>query len=119
MRQVAVFGATGSIGTSALDVIAQHPERFRASVLAAHRSVDALVDLCERFRPDLALIGDVACEADLVAKIGGPRSSTSGRKVAAKYRDPETGQTWTGRGLKPKWLAAALDAGKQLADFAV
>jgi DNA-binding protein H-NS len=57
--------------------------------------------------------------ADLVAKATGPRASTSGRKVAAKYRDPATGQTWTGRGLKPKWLAAALEAGKQLNDFTV
>lgn len=57
--------------------------------------------------------------ADLVAKASSPRASTSGRKVAAKYRDPATGQTWTGRGLKPKWLAAALESGKQLNDFAV
>jgi len=57
--------------------------------------------------------------ADLVAKTSSPRASTSGRKVAAKYRDPVTGQTWTGRGLKPKWLSAALEAGKQLNDFAV
>jgi hypothetical protein len=43
-----------------------------------------------------------------------------GRQVpAAKYRDPETGQTWSGRGLKPRWLVAALDGGKTLADFAV
>jgi DNA-binding protein H-NS len=41
------------------------------------------------------------------------------RKVAAKYRDPETNQTWTGRGLKPKWLQAALAAGKSLTDFAI
>jgi DNA-binding protein H-NS len=57
--------------------------------------------------------------ADLVAKTTTPRASTSGRKVAAKYRDPVTGQTWTGRGLKPKWLSAALESGKQLNDFAV
>ena len=57
--------------------------------------------------------------ADLIAKAPGPRTSTSGRKVAAKYRDPATGQTWTGRGLKPKWLSAALESGKQLNDFAV
>ena len=57
--------------------------------------------------------------ADLVAKASGPRASTSGRKVAAKYRDPVSGQTWTGRGLKPKWLAAALESGKPLTDFAV
>ncbi|HEX7687016.1 MAG TPA: H-NS histone family protein [Burkholderiaceae bacterium] len=57
--------------------------------------------------------------ADLAAKAPTARASTSGRKVAAKYRDPVSGQTWTGRGLKPKWLAAALESGKQLADFAV
>lgn len=37
----------------------------------------------------------------------------------AKYRDPASGQTWTGRGLKPKWLAIALASGKTLADFQV
>ena len=63
--------------------------------------------------------------ADLVAKApggggGAPRgSSTSGRKVAAKYRDPDTGQTWTGRGLKPKWLAQAPENGKPRQDFAI
>ena len=60
MRQVAVLGATGSIGVSTLDVIARHPDRFRASVLAANASVDALLALCERFRPDHAAIADPA-----------------------------------------------------------
>ncbi|MGH8043885.1 MAG: 1-deoxy-D-xylulose-5-phosphate reductoisomerase, partial [Stenotrophomonas sp.] len=45
-RQVAVFGATGSIGASALDVIARHPDRYRATVLAAGTQVQALVALC-------------------------------------------------------------------------
>lgn len=58
IRNVAVFGATGSIGTSALDVIARHPERLRASVLAAGRNVDALVALCAVHRPDHAVIAD-------------------------------------------------------------
>lgn len=39
--------------------------------------------------------------------------------VAAKYRDPVTGATWSGRGLKPRWLSAALAGGKALADFAI
>jgi 1-deoxy-D-xylulose-5-phosphate reductoisomerase len=69
MRNVAVFGATGSIGGSTLDVIARHPDRFRASVLAAHRSSEALAELCERFRPDLAIIADPALEADLRARL--------------------------------------------------
>ena len=57
--------------------------------------------------------------ADLIAKAPGPRASTSGRKVAAKYRDPESGQSWSGRGLQPKWLKAALATGKTLADFTI
>jgi 1-deoxy-D-xylulose-5-phosphate reductoisomerase len=69
MRTIAVLGATGSIGASALDVIARHPDRFRASVLAAHRKVDELVALCVRFKPDLAVIADAAFEAQLRDKL--------------------------------------------------
>jgi len=47
-----------------------------------------------------------------------PAKVTSRRQPAVAYRDPESGQTWSGRGLKPKWLAAALASGKTLADFA-
>lgn len=32
------------------------------------------------------------------------RSTVAGTKVAPKYRDPATGQTWTGRGKAPKWI---------------
>jgi DNA-binding protein H-NS len=40
-------------------------------------------------------------------------------KVAAKYRNKVTGETWSGRGLQPRWLKAALAGGKKLADFSV
>ncbi|WP_425490178.1 1-deoxy-D-xylulose-5-phosphate reductoisomerase [Luteimonas colneyensis] len=60
MQRVAVLGATGSIGTSALDVIARHPETMRASVLAAGRQVEALLEACRRHRPDDAAIADEA-----------------------------------------------------------
>ena len=58
MKRVAVLGATGSIGSSALDVISRHPERLRASVLAAGRQVDALLALCRLHQPDHAVIAD-------------------------------------------------------------
>ena len=64
-RQVAVFGATGSIGASALDVIARHPDRYQVSVLAAGRQVDALVALCAVHRPAHAVIADEALYAAL------------------------------------------------------
>lgn len=41
------------------------------------------------------------------------------RKVAPKYRDPSTGETWSGRGLQPKWLKAALETGRSLEEFSV
>jgi DNA-binding protein H-NS len=45
---------------------------------------------------------------------GGPRGA-----VAPKYRHPETGETWAGRGLKPRWLTAAMKSGKSLESFAI
>lgn len=65
--------------------------------------------------------------ADLGGKGGGAaapgRKARSGpgkgTKVPIKYRDPATGNAWSGRGLQPKWLQAALAQGRQLSDFAV
>lgn len=49
----------------------------------------------------------------------GGSGGRSGTKVAAKYRDAQTGDSWSGRGLQPRWLKAALASGKKLGDFAV
>ena len=49
-----------------------------------------------------------------------PRKSGGGSgKVAAKYRNTATGDSWSGRGLKPNWLKAALAGGAALDDFKV
>ena len=57
--------------------------------------------------------------ADLATR-GSPKTRAGkGKNVAAKYRDASTGETWSGRGLQPKWLKAALAQGRKLADFAV
>jgi len=68
-RRVAVLGATGSIGASALEVIARHPLRFRATVLTANTRAAELAALCARFQPELAVIGDPACEGELRAQL--------------------------------------------------
>ena len=65
MQRVAILGATGSIGASALDVIARHPDRMRASVLAAGTRVDALLALCRVHRPAHAVIADAGAYAAL------------------------------------------------------
>ncbi|AGG88192.1 1-deoxy-D-xylulose-5-phosphate reductoisomerase [Rhodanobacter denitrificans] len=69
MKNVAVLGATGSIGGNTLDVIARHPQRFRASVLTAHRQVEALVALCAQHRPALAVIADPSLETELSRRL--------------------------------------------------
>ncbi len=65
MQHVAVLGATGSIGTSALDVIARHPDRLRASVLAAGHNVEGLLALCRQHRPAHAVIAEPGLHAAL------------------------------------------------------
>ncbi|QOW21370.1 1-deoxy-D-xylulose-5-phosphate reductoisomerase [Novilysobacter avium] len=64
-HDIAVLGATGSIGGSALDVIARHPERLRATVLGAGRNVAALIELCRIHRPLHAVIADSDSFAEL------------------------------------------------------
>ena len=65
LQRIAVLGATGSIGASALDVIGRHPQRLRATVLGAGRNVEALLALCRQHRPEHALIADEAGYAAL------------------------------------------------------
>ncbi|XKH60637.1 1-deoxy-D-xylulose-5-phosphate reductoisomerase [Halomonas sediminis] len=60
-QAVTVMGATGSIGTSTLDVISRHPERYRVHALTAHRSREALFEQCRLYTPDIAVL---ATEAD-------------------------------------------------------
>jgi len=78
-RRIALLGATGSIGGSALDVIARHPDRFVVEALSAHGQVDALLDLCARFRPRMAIIADPARETALRAGLRARGLATVGR----------------------------------------
>lgn len=57
--------------------------------------------------------------ADLGAGKPAKKPGSAIGKVAAKYRDEATGNTWSGRGLQPNWLKAALAAGRSLDDFKV
>ncbi|MEQ1807003.1 MAG: H-NS histone family protein [Burkholderiaceae bacterium] len=57
--------------------------------------------------------------SDLSAKSAAKSSVRSGGKVAVKYRNAATGDTWSGRGLRPNWLKAALASGRKIDEFAV
>lgn len=56
--------------------------------------------------------------ADLASRSVG-RPAKTGGKVAPKYRNGATGETWSGRGLQPKWLKAALATGRKIEEFSV
>ena len=57
--------------------------------------------------------------ADIGTRAASAPARRSSGKVAAKYRNAATGETWSGRGLQPNWLKAALASGRTLSDFAV
>ncbi|ARS51936.1 1-deoxy-D-xylulose-5-phosphate reductoisomerase [Kushneria konosiri] len=57
MQTVTLLGATGSIGTSTLDVIERHPDRYRLHALTAHSSVEKLLALCLKHQPEHAVLG--------------------------------------------------------------
>ncbi|HAW19088.1 MAG TPA: 1-deoxy-D-xylulose-5-phosphate reductoisomerase [Flavobacteriales bacterium] len=57
-RGIAICGSTGSIGTQALDVIAQHSDKFRVEVLTAYSNADLLIKQALLFKPNAVVIGD-------------------------------------------------------------
>jgi DNA-binding protein H-NS len=89
-------------------------------------SVEALMDL--RMRVDEMLLTEIEQQLERMdrafAVVGGRRivragrSALKGRKVPAKYRGP-SGETWAGRGARPRWLVAAVKGGKKLDDFLI
>jgi len=68
-QSVTILGATGTIGMNTLDVIALHPERFSVYALTAHSRVDALFDLCQKFKPVYAVMLQENAATQLQLKI--------------------------------------------------
>jgi DNA-binding protein H-NS len=85
-------------------------------------TVEALMDL--RKRVDEMLVehrAELQKQLGRIAVVGGRRvvrGALRGRKVPPKYRS-RSGETWAGRGAKPRWLVAALKKGKKIDDFLI
>ncbi len=62
---VSIAGATGSIGTQTLEVIAAEPERYEVVALGAGSSIEPLVEQARRWRPKVVAIADTGCAAEL------------------------------------------------------
>ncbi|WP_304307050.1 1-deoxy-D-xylulose-5-phosphate reductoisomerase [Pseudacidovorax intermedius] len=77
MRQrVTILGATGSVGTSTLDVIARHPDRYEVFALTAATRVDELAAQCLRFQPRFAVMADERAARDLASRLEAAQMST-------------------------------------------
>jgi len=61
VKTLALLGSTGSIGTQALEVVRQQPDRFRVAVLSAQRQWELLARQAQEFRPAAVVIGDESC----------------------------------------------------------
>lgn len=69
MQNIAIFGATGSIGGSTLDVLLHYKDRYRVFALTANSRVEELVRLCESHHPRIALVADESKKDELASSL--------------------------------------------------
>lgn len=118
-KNIAVLGATGSIGSQTLDIIAAHPELYKATVLSAGRRVDDLIELSLLHRPRMAVIADERLLPPLreaLAPLGietAAGSQALAECVEADYVDTVVTATVGYSGLEP--TVHAIKAGKDIA----
>jgi 1-deoxy-D-xylulose-5-phosphate reductoisomerase len=117
-QRLTVLGATGSIGTSTLDVVARHPERFDVVALTGHRRLDVLEAQCRIHRPRFAVVGDAPDAKQLAAALIGigteVLSGTDALEHVASLADVDTVMAAIvgAVGLSP--TLAAVRAGKRV-----
>ena len=119
-RSITILGATGSIGASALDVMARHPQRYRVHAVTAQSSVNDLADVAARFDAAIAVIGEPTLERslrDALQARGVKTRARSGRDALVEAAQaPECNTVLAAivgsAGLEP--TLAAAEAGKRL-----
>jgi 1-deoxy-D-xylulose-5-phosphate reductoisomerase len=118
-RRIAILGSTGSIGTNALQVIREHPGRFRITALAAGRNVERLAEQVREFRPTLVSVADAEAAGALSAllRADAPRVVHGEEGVCEVAAAPDTDRVVAAMvgaaGLRP--ALCALEAGRDLA----
>lgn len=117
-RTVSVFGATGSIGTSTLDLVGRQPEEFSVLALTANRDVRALAQLAIEHEATVAVVADESCYRELREALAGTRVEAAAGPQAL-VEAARLGADWTMAaivgcaGLEP--TLAALECGKSVA----
>lgn len=118
MKSLAILGSTGSIGTQTLDVVRAHPERFRVTALAAHKSDGQIEEQIREFSPAIAVLTDEAAAVRLRARYHGATEILSGAEGLLAVAVLPTADTVVTSlmgfaGLAP--TLAAIEAGKDIA----
>ncbi len=75
MKGICILGATGSIGVNTLDVAARHPEKYKIVALSANGQVDRLVEQCEQYQPEYAVMANEKAAEELASKLKSKNSS--------------------------------------------
>ena len=118
MKRISILGATGSVGTSTLDLVERHPDRFEVVALTAAKNVGALADAARRTKAELAVIDDPSLLPELEQRLEGSgcRAAT-GREALAEAATGETDWVMAAivgcAGLEP--VMAAIEAGRTVA----
>ena len=71
VKNIAILGSTGSIGTQTLDIISEYPQHFRAYLLTANRNIDLLVEQAIKYLPKKVIIADETLFNDLKNRLYG------------------------------------------------
>ena len=69
IKNIAILGSTGSIGTQCLEVVRAYPDRFQVYALAAHRNIDLIISQAREFRPEVVCIADESLYEPLKAAL--------------------------------------------------
>ena len=115
MKTITILGATGSVGTSTLDLIEREPDRFRVVALTANCDVDRLAAAAIRTRAEFAVVADQACLPALQAALSGTGVRAGGGPAAIREA-AMSGAEWTMgaivgcAGLNP--VMAAIEGGR-------
>nr|WP_245989021.1 1-deoxy-D-xylulose-5-phosphate reductoisomerase [Pelobium manganitolerans] len=119
IKHIAILGSTGSIGTQALEVIEANPQLFAVSVLTAQSNVDLLIRQALKFKPLVAVIGDVQKYQILKEALAGSgiEAKAGEEALCEAVLLPQTEMVLTAlvgfAGLKP--TMSAIKAGKHIA----
>ncbi|SBT16466.1 1-deoxy-D-xylulose 5-phosphate reductoisomerase [Marinomonas gallaica] len=117
MQKICLLGATGSIGSSTLDVIAQYPEQFQLMSVAANTNVDRMAEICQRFKPERAVMGSQQARDALAQRcLGLPTEFEWGHEAMESIASDDCDQVMAAiigfAGLRP--TLAAIRAGKRV-----